>query len=202
MDPRPVTLAGTLVRLEPLDPAHAPGLFAALSADPSVWRYRTVACPQTLADMQALIASDLRSQQEGQVVVFTQVEVASGKPAGTTSYMNIGRRDSGLEVGSTWLGKPWQRTGLNTEAKYLLLRHAFEGLGAVRVQLKTDSRNAQSRAAIERLGAVCEGVLRKHMRMPDGFLRDTVVYSVVDTEWPAVKARLEGLLAAHAGQQR
>ena len=199
MDPRPVTLAGKLVRLEPLEPSHAPGLFAALSFDPSVWRFRTVACPQTLADMEARIASDLRAQREGEVVVFTQVEVDSGRPAGTTSYMNISRRDGGLEVGSTWLGKPWQRTGLNTEAKYLLLRHAFEGLGAVRVQLKTDSRNAQSRAAIERLGAVCEGVLRKHIRMPDGFLRDTVLYSIIDSEWPAVKARLEGLLSAHAG---
>src|SRR5262249_61359919 len=100
--------------------------------------------------------------------------------------MRISRKDRGLEIGNTWLGKPWQRTGINTEAKYLLLRHAFEDLDAVRVQLKTDGRNLQSQAAIERLGAVREGVLRKHMRVQDGVLRDSVMYSIIAGEWPAI----------------
>jgi RimJ/RimL family protein N-acetyltransferase len=116
--------------------------------------------------------------------------------------MNISRYDRGLEIGSTWLGKPWQRTGINTEAKYLLLRHAFEDLGAVRVQLKTDGRNTQSQRAIERLGAVREGVLRKYQRVWDGFVRDSVMFSITDDEWPAVKGRLEGLLAARHGSGR
>ena len=118
----------------------------------------------------------------------------NGRVVGSTSYLNISRGDRGLEIGSTWLGRPWQRTGINTEAKYLLLRHAFEDLGAVRVQLKTDARNLQSQAAIERLGAVREGVLRKHMLVRDGHLRDSVMYSVTDDEWPAVKTRLEVLV--------
>jgi RimJ/RimL family protein N-acetyltransferase len=198
MDPRPITLEGRLVRLEPLAPGHAPELFAALAPDPAIWRWRVVRAPATLAGMQGQIAADLDAQARGGVIVFAQVERASGRAVGGTSYLNISRRDRGLEVGATWLGKPWQRTGLNTEAKYLLLRHAFEVLGAVRVQLKTDGRNLQSQAAIERLGAVREGVLRKHMLVQDDFIRDTVMYSVVDEEWPAVKARLEGLMAAHA----
>jgi RimJ/RimL family protein N-acetyltransferase len=195
MDPKPITLAGQHVRLEPLTLAHAPDLFAALRIDPTVWQYRLVAPPATLAGMTALLREDLEAQARGAVVAFTQVERASGRPVGGTTYMNISRRDRGLEIGGTWLGKPWQRTGINTEAKYLLLRHAFEDLGAVRVQLKTDGRNRQSQVAIERLGAVREGVLRKHMLAGDGFLRDTVMYSILDEEWPAVKACLEALLA-------
>jgi len=112
--------------------------------------------------------------------------------------MDIQRRHRGLEIGSTWLGKPWQRTGINTEAKYLLLRHAFEVLGAARVQLKTDLRNTQSQTAIARLGAVREGVLRKHKIVRDGFLRDSVMFSIIDDEWPAVKTRLERLMEWNA----
>ncbi len=197
MDPRPVTLAGRCVRLEPLTAAHAPDLFALLTADPSLWRWWRVPPPASVQEMEALIAADLAAQERGTVVVFAQVESGTGRPVGGTSYLNIGRPDRGLEIGSTWLARPWQRTGVNTEAKYLLLRHAFEDLGAVRVQLKTDLRNLQSQAAIERLGAVREGVLRKHMRVRDGFIRDTVLYSVVEAEWPAVKRRLEAMMAAH-----
>jgi RimJ/RimL family protein N-acetyltransferase len=197
MDPKPILLAGRLVRLEPLTPAHAPSLLAAVQADPSIWRWLTMPPPETLAEMEALIADDLALQARGELVPFAQVEQATGRPAGHTTYMNISRRDRGLEIGGTWLGRAWHRTGINTEAKYLLLRHAFEELGAVRVQLKTDARNVQSQAAIARLGAVREGLLRKHMLSQHGFLRDTAMFSVIDTEWPAVKARLEGLLAAH-----
>jgi N-acetyltransferase len=191
MNPLPITLAGRHVRLEPLTTAHAPALFAALSIDPSIWQWRTLAAPMSLAEMEVQILADLEAQARGSVVAFAQVEMATGLPVGATTYMNISRRDRGLEIGATWLGKPWQRTGINTEAKYLLLRHAFEALGAVRVQLKTDGRNVQSQAAIERLGAVREGVLRKHMLVGDGYLRDTVMYSIIAEEWPAVKLRLE-----------
>jgi N-acetyltransferase len=197
MDPRPITLAGRLVRVEPLTPEHAPDLFAALMADPSVWRWLPAAPPETLDGMRQQVAKVLEDQARGAVVAFAQAARATGRAVGWTTYLNISRKDRGLEIGNTWLGKPWQRTGINTEAKYLLLGHAFEALGAVRVQLKTDRRNLQSQAAIERLGAVREGVLRKHMLLHDGFVRDTVLYSIVDDEWPGVKARLEVLLAAH-----
>ena len=199
MNPKPILLTGRLVRLEPLTPDHAPALFAAVQADPSVWRWLVMPPPETVAEMGAMIADDLAMQARGELVPFAQVEQPTGQPVGHTTYMNISRRDRGLEVGGTWLGRPWQRSGINTEAKYLLLRHAFEELGAVRVQLKTDARNLQSQAAIERLGAVREGVLRKQMLSQHGFVRDSVMYSVIDSEWPAVKARLEGLLEAHGG---
>jgi RimJ/RimL family protein N-acetyltransferase len=199
MEPQPILLTGRLVRLEPLTPAHAPALFDALAADLSVWRWLTMPPPATAAEMEAMIADELAKQARGELVPFVQVEQATGRPVGHTTYMNISRRDRGLEVGGTWLGRPWQRSGINTEAKYLLLRHAFEELGAVRVQLKTDARNLQSQAAIERLGAVREGVLRRQMLSQHGFVRDSVMYSVIDSEWPAVKARLEALLAAHGG---
>ena len=194
MNPQPILLPGRSVRLEPLRLSHAADLFAALAVDPSIWRWWRVPPPSTLPEMEALLAASLEEQAQGTVVAFAQIEPASGRAVGGTTYLNISRRDRGLEIGSTWLGKPWQRTGMNTEAKYLLLRHAFEELGAVRVQLKTDARNLQSQAAIARLGAVREGVLRKHMRVRGGFLRDSVMYSIIDTEWPAVKLRLEGMM--------
>jgi RimJ/RimL family protein N-acetyltransferase len=196
MDPQPTTLAGRHVRLEPLALLHVPDLFAALMTDPSVWQWLPAAPPTTLAEMEARVAADLDAQAKGAVVAFAQIEQGSGRAVGSTTYLAISRRDRGLEIGSTWIARPWQRTGINTEAKYLLLRHAFEELGAVRVQLKTDKRNLQSQAAIERLGAVREGILRKHMLVRDGFIRDTVLYSITDDEWPAVKARLEIKMAA------
>jgi RimJ/RimL family protein N-acetyltransferase len=150
--------------------------------------------------MHAQIAADLEVQAKGTVVLFAQVEQATGRAVGRTSYLNISRRDRGLEIGSTWLGRPWQRTSLNTEAKYLLLRHAFEVLGAVRVQFKTDLRNVQSQRAIERLGAAREGVLRKHMLVRDGFIRDSVLYSILAEEWPAVKDRLEARMGAYSAR--
>ncbi len=191
MDPQPITLAGRHVRLEPLTLLHVSDLFAALMIDPSVWQWLPVAPPAALAGMEALITSDLHAQAAGAKVVFAQIEQATKRVVGSTSYLDINRRNRGLEIGSTWIAPPWQRTGINTEAKYLLLRHAFEDLGAVRVQLKTDKRNRQSQAAIERIGAVREGILRKHMLVRDGFIRDTVMYSITDDEWPMAKARLE-----------
>jgi RimJ/RimL family protein N-acetyltransferase len=197
MEPRPITLTGRYVRLQPLQLEHAADLLAALMIAPEIWQWRTMPAPQNVTAMQELLAAELKAQAQGTGIAFAQVALPLGQAVGVTTYMNISRRDRGLEIGSTWLGKPWQRTGINTEAKYLLLRHAFEDLGAVRVQLKTDSRNRQSQAAIERLGALREGVLRKHMLTQGDFLRDSVMYSIIDVEWTAVKARLEALLAAH-----
>jgi RimJ/RimL family protein N-acetyltransferase len=197
MNPQPITLCGRLVRLEPLTLAQAPALFQDLAIDPTIWRWWREIPPTDVAGMEAFLQGLLNEQAAGRVIAFAQVEVATGRPVGSTTYMNISRRDRGLEIGNTWLGKPWQRTGINTEAKYLLLRHAFEELAAVRVQLKTDSRNVQSQTAIARLGAVREGVLRKHMLVRDGLFRDTVMFSITDTEWPGVKTRLEHLLATH-----
>ena len=191
MDPQPITLSGRHVRLEPLTYLHISDLFAALMIDPSVWQWLPVAPPAALAEMEAMITSDLHAQAAGAKVVFVQIEQATKRVVGSTSYLDINRRNRGLEIGSTWIATPWQRTGINTEAKYLLLRHAFEDLGAVRVQLKTDKRNRQSQAAIERIGAVREGILRKHMIVGDGFIRDTVMYSITEDEWPIAKARLE-----------
>src|SRR5438034_3587514 len=185
MDPQPVTLAGRHVRLEPLALDHAPGLLAALTVDESIWQWLSVEPPNTLAAMEDYIRGALAQQATGTQLAFVQVALATGQVAGSTRYLNISRPDHGLEIGWTWLGRPWQRTAINTEAKYLLLRHAFEDLGAARVQLKTDVRNLQSQAAIARLGAHREGVLRKHMLVRDGFLRDTVIYSIIDTEWPS-----------------
>jgi RimJ/RimL family protein N-acetyltransferase len=197
MDPRPITLAGRRVRLEPLAPTHAVELFAALALDPAIFQWRTTEPPATLEEMQAYVAAALESQAAGAIVAFTQFEQATGRAVGMTSYIDIRRRDRGVEIGNTWLGKPWQRTGINTEAKYLLLRHAFEEQAAARVQFKTDSRNVQSQKAIERLGATREGLLRKYQLTRGGVLRDTVMYSILAAEWPGVKARLEELMAAH-----
>ena len=200
MDPQPITLAGRHVRLEPLALSHASELFAALQIDPSVWQWLPPARPTTLAEMETLIAADLHAQADGVKIAFAQIDQASGRAIGETTYLDIRRHDRGLEIGSTWIATPWQRTGINTEAKYLLLRHAFEELGAVRVQLKTDQRNRQSQAAIERLGAVHEGILRKHMIVQDGYLRDTVMYSITEDEWPRIKQRLEAKMAGYAGK--
>lgn len=197
MDPKPITLTGRFVRLEPLALAHASDLLAALAIDPDIWRYMREEPPDTVAGMEAVIQARLQAQAGGDTVAFAQIDLASGKAVGSTTYLNISRRDRGLEIGNTWLGKPWQRTGINTEAKYLLLQHAFEELGAVRVQLKTDGRNLQSQAAIARIGAVREGVLRKHSLVRHGFIRDSVMFSVLDNEWPAVKARLEAMMATY-----
>jgi RimJ/RimL family protein N-acetyltransferase len=194
MNPQPITLSGRLVRLEPLTLAHAPDLFAAIRIDPTIWRWWSEAPPNDLKGMEAFVTATLKEQAGGSVIAFAQIEQKSNVAVGSTTYMDIQRAYRGLEIGSTWIGKPWQRTGINTEAKYLLLRHAFETLGAVRVQLKTDLRNVLSQTAIARLGAVREGVLRKHKIVRDGYIRDSVMFSIIDDEWPTVKARLEQLM--------
>lgn len=193
----PVTLEGTLVRLEPLRLEHAEGLLVA-AQDPAIWRYLTMPMPATLAAIHNYLEKMLAAQAAGRELAFTILERASQKPIGSTRYLNIQPADRGLEIGGTWLMPAMQRTGVNTECKYLLLRHAFETLGTIRVQFKTDRRNVISQRAIERLGAVKEGVLRKVMILYDGYQRDTVFYSILDDEWPAVKARLEARMAAGA----
>jgi RimJ/RimL family protein N-acetyltransferase len=138
---------------------------------------------------------DIRGRAEkGTDLPFVAIHLESGRVAGATRYLNIMPHDRGLEIGGTWYGPEFQRTPVNTECKYLLLRHAFEALGSIRVQLKTDLRNERSQKAIERLGAVREGVLRNHMILPDGHIRHSVFYSILDTEWPEVKNRLEEMM--------
>jgi N-acetyltransferase len=194
--PSPCTLNGRLVALVPLADTHAADLFASLAEDPTIWRWLPMGpAPATLDDMRAALAAHLKLQEAGEYVAFAQVCMATGRAVGVTNYLSIAPQDSGIEIGGTWLGRAAQRTGINREAKYLLLRHAFEELAALRVQLKTDARNQQSQRAISALGAAREGVLRKHKRCWDGFLRDSVLFSVTDDEWPAVKARLEAFLA-------
>jgi RimJ/RimL family protein N-acetyltransferase len=193
MDVRPITLIGMVVRLEPLSAAHAEGLYT-LAQEPRIWRYLPTDPSSSLEDMRMWIATAVRDQESGTQLPFTILDHASGRPIGSTRYTNISPRDRGLEIGWTWLATQAQRTAVNTECKYLLLRHAFEKLGAVRVQFKADVRNDISQRAIERLGAVREGVLRKHMLVLDGHTRDSVMYSILDSEWPTVKARIEGFL--------
>lgn len=192
-DPRPVTLTGSRVRLEPLAPAHAAELYAA-GADDAIWRYAARPALRNAADAEGWIRECLAQVASGAEVRFAVIHLGSGAAVGSTAYIDIVRRHRTLEIGMTWYGTAWQRTGVNTECKYLLMRHAFEELLCRRVSLKSDSRNHRSRRAILRLGAVEEGTLRNHRIARDGADRHTVYYSVIDAEWPAVKRRLQGLM--------
>ena len=193
MDVAPVVLEGRHVRLEPMTEAHIPAL-AEIGAGEAFWHFMVYGDIETEEDMRDWVHDLLDRRGRGTDVPFVAIHLASGRVAGATRYMNIMPKDRGLEIGGTWYGAEFQRTVVNTECKFLLLRHAFEELRAIRVQLKTDSRNERSQRAIERLGAVREGVLRNHMILPDGRLRDSVFYSILDTEWPAVKSRLLEML--------
>ncbi len=195
VDPKPVTLEGTHARLEPLEQRHAPDLFA-VGQDEAIWRYMPRPAFRTLEDAREMIAAAQEQAATGTQLPFAIIARTTGQAVGSTRYLDIRPKDRGIEIGWTWLGVAFQRTPINTECKYLLFQHAFEMLGAVRVQLKTDLRNEQSQRAVERLGAVREGVLRKHMILWNGFIRDTVYYSVVATEWPSVRRRLESLLGS------
>jgi RimJ/RimL family protein N-acetyltransferase len=176
-------------------PRHAEDLFAA-GSDEAIWTYMPRPVLKSVEDTQAWIQEALAVAASGTQIPFAIILRAGGKGIGSTRYLDIRREHRGLEIGWTWVGTAYQRTPVNTECKSLLLAHAFEELGAVRVQLKTDLRNERSQRAIERLGAVREGVLRKHMVLWDGFIRDTVYYSILDSEWPEVRRRLEHLLRA------
>jgi RimJ/RimL family protein N-acetyltransferase len=187
---QPITLTGRVVRLEPLSLAHVPDL-AVAGAHPDIWRFMVYPPARTEADMRNWVEDLLARQARGTDVPFAVVHQPSGRAVGATRYMDIQPANQALEIGGTWYAPEHQRTAVNTESKYLLLTHAFERLGCARVQLKTDLRNERSQRAIERLGAVREGVLRRHMRLPDGTLRSSVYYSILADEWPAVKAGLE-----------
>ncbi len=191
--PRPVTLEGRHVRLEPLSLAHQDRL-CAVGLDAELWRWAQTSLV-TPADMRAYIETALAWQAQGTALPFAILARATGQVVGSTRYANIERAERRLEIGWTWIARAAQRTPVNTEAKYLLLRHAFEMLGCIRVEFKTDVLNERSRAALLRIGAKQEGVLRSHMITASGRVRDSVYFSIVAAEWPAVKAGLEGKLA-------
>lgn len=185
------------VRLEPLSPDHAEGLERA-GAEPSIWTYLPTARHRTRADFERLVHDANRDWQSGVSLPFAIVRMENGVDVvvGTTRYLDIRRADRGLEIGWTFVEPACQGTDVNLRCKRLLLAHAFERLGMVRVQLKTDLRNLRSQRAIERLGAIREGTLRRHMICADGHVRDTVLYSVIDSEWPSIQTRLDTLLKA------
>lgn len=185
----PVTLQGKWARLEPLSLEHAPGLFQ-IAQDEDIWRHMPVPTPTNEADVRAWIQEALDIQLRGLFLPFAIIDLATNKAIGSTRYLDISPHDRHVEIGWTWLAKSYWRTPLNTECKYMLLQHAFETLGCIRVSLKTDLRNERSQRAIERLGAVREGVLRRVVIMHDGYQRSSVYYSILDDEWPAVKFAL------------
>ncbi|MFN5047093.1 GNAT family N-acetyltransferase [Roseateles sp.] len=185
---RPVTLTGRHARLEPLSPAHEAGLQDACR-DGELWKlwYTTVPQPEGMA---AEIQRRLDLQERASMLPFTVFD-AEGRIAGMSSFMNIDNAHRRVEIGSTWYAERVQRSALNTECKLMLLQHAFEQLGCIAVEFRTHRLNSASRRAIERLGAQLDGVLRSHLRMPDGTLRDTAVYSITAPEWPTVKTHLQ-----------
>lgn len=188
----PVTLTGKRVELAPLEAGHVQALFDA-SRDPAIWAFLPVR-GETREDVAAFVDRALQAREKGTEFPFVIRDRQTGQIIGMTRFLDISRPDCNLEIGWTWLSPSVWRTRVNTECKYLLLRHCFETLDLVRVMLKTDKRNERSQRAIERLGAIREGILRRHRIMPDGYIRDTVVYSIIAEEWPPVKARLEGFL--------
>lgn len=191
----PPTLAGTHVRFEPLQREHANGLRAA-TADGELWRswYTSVPAPD---EVDAYIDAALAMQAQGRALAFA-VRDANDRIVGSTRYYDLDPATPRLQIGYTWVARSVQRTGLNTEAKRLLLGHAFEAMDCMAVGFQTSWFNHASRSAIERLGAKCDGVLRSHLRHADGSVRDTVCYSIIASEWPAVKRHLQAKLEAHA----
>ncbi len=192
MDISPVILEGQYVRLEPLSQAHEESLIAA-AGDGDLWN-STVTIVPSRASMAAYIATALDAQAQGRELPFVIVRKSTDQVVGSTRFYRIEREHRRVEIGHTWLAAGAQRTGVNTEAKLLLLTHAFERLRCIRVEFITDVLNQQSRTAILRLGAKQEGILRNHMVMPNGRLRDSVCFSIIEAEWPEVKARLEDKL--------
>jgi RimJ/RimL family protein N-acetyltransferase len=203
--PAPITLEGRYVRLEPLEARHLAGLRAAGDEDPDIFRYM-VGNPYIIG-WEEWLSEALAGQEAGRYVAWATVlreggDVTPGRVIGSTRYGDIEPGHGRVEIGWTWLAQSQRGTAANTEAKYLQLRHAFDDLGATRVAFKTDARNERAQRALERIGAVREGVLRSHTRLSDGYLRDTVYYSIIAPEWPAAKAaletRLKERLAAHS----
>jgi len=186
---KPITLNGQMVRLEPLGEQHIRDLTIA-GSDSSIWQYMLYGQVTTTDKMRIWVRNLLELQELGTDVPFAVVLQENGKAIGGTRFMDIRPAHRGLEIGGTWYGVEYQHTRVNTECKFLLLEHAFEKLGCIRVQLKTDSRNIRSQQAIERIGAIKEGTLRNHLITPEGVFRHTVYYSIIDIEWLAVKKNL------------
>jgi N-acetyltransferase len=184
-----VTLEGSIVRLEPLSLDHVPGL-AEVALDPAIWRW-TIARPTTEAELRTWAQTAIAARDAGTELPFATIDRATGRPIGSSRYMNIALDHRRLEIGWTWVGTAFQRTGANREAKLLMLRHAFDTLGCRRVEFKTDALNEQSRTALLGIGARFEGIFRNHMVMPGGRMRHSAYYSVIDDEWPAVRDGLE-----------
>lgn len=193
MNIEPITLTGRIVRLEPLSEAHIPDL-ALVGLEEKIWHFMRYGNVETVEQLRTWVREILALQAQGTDLPFAVNYLATGHAIGSTRYLSIEYNDRSLEIGGTWYGLDYQGTLVNTECKYLLLRHAFETLGCVRVWLKTDPRNLRSQHAIEKLGAVKEGVLRNHMILLNGYIRDSVIYSIIPEEWPAVKAKLEARL--------
>ena len=189
----PVTLEGSAVRLEPLDLDHLPGL-TAVGLDAELWRW-TIVSIQTPGDMRSYVEQALSAAVAGTEVPFATIERSSGRVVGSTRYLSLEPHHRRLEIGSTWIAPPWQHGALNTEAKLLMLGHAFNALGALRVEFKTDSLNEGSRSALRGIGATEEGTLRNHMLTDSGRRRHSVYYSVIEEDWPHVRMHLEQRLA-------
>ncbi|MBD2864212.1 GNAT family N-acetyltransferase [Paenibacillus oceani] len=193
-------LTGTAVRLVPMERAHASALYETARA-PGVWTYIPVRM-ESPEDMQRLVDEAMAEAERGHTLPYTIMDSADSRVLGSTRLFDLSDENHSLELGWTWLTPGVWRTRVNTECKLLLLTHAFETMGANRVQIKTDSRNERSRRAIERIGAVFEGALRCHYILPDGYVRDSVYYSVVSAEWPEVKHRMEHLLTSPPSSRR
>jgi N-acetyltransferase len=189
----PVTLIGNIVRLEPLARGHLADLTLA-GKDERIWAFMRYGILDNEEKMLDMIEDLLAHQARGTDLPFSVISRVSGRAIGMTRYLNIEAHNRAVEIGGTWYAAEYQRTGVNTECKFLLLQYAFEQLDCIRVQIKTDLRNERSQRAIERIGAVREGVLRDHMILPDGVVRSSVYYSVLAREWPAVKAHLLDLM--------
>lgn len=192
---RPVTLEGSIVRLEPLSATHLDGL-AEVAFEPAIWRW-TIARPVDIDGLRAWLEAAVANAGAGVERPFATVDAATGKPIGSTRFMSIVPDHRRLEIGWTWVATAWQRRGANQEAKYLQLRHAFEDLEANRVEFKTDASNDKANPALLAIGASFEGTFRNHMVMPDQRLRHSNYYSVTVEDWPAAKARLEERLARY-----
>jgi N-acetyltransferase len=193
MEIKPITLIGKYIRLEPLSLQHVQDL-AAAGCDDRIWEFMVYGKVQNEEDMRRWVEEMLSRQLTLGDIPFAVIHLESERAVGATRFMEIEPRHRRLEIGGTWYGLNYQQTYVNKECKYLLLRYAFETIGCIRVQLKTDSRNIRSQKAIERLGAVKEGILRNHMITPEGIFRHSVYYSIIDSEWDSVKGRLAKIL--------
>jgi RimJ/RimL family protein N-acetyltransferase len=194
MQIHPLILEGSHVRLEPLTLSHLDALVD-VGLEEDLWRW-TISQIRTREDMRTYMEEALEAQAQGTALPFVTIDRATNTVAGSTRFGNIDREHRRAEIGWTWIASPWQRTAVNTEAKYLMFCHAFETWGCIRVELKTDALNARSRAAILRIGATEEGTFRNHMITESGRFRDTVYFSILDREWPMLKQRLKERLRA------